>query len=420
MTMRVRALAMGKALAARGHRVTMVLPPWQNPEDGGQRWREDGVTVENIPLPLGVPGLFHVLTALRLTRRAMALRPDVVHLFKPKAYSGLTHWLLSRLPRARRPRLVIDTDDWEGPGGWNELGDYSWLERRFFAWQERWSLTHADAVTVASRTLESLVWAMGVPPDRVFYVPNGVGGRIGEGETAEKGRGGDGSCDACILLYTRFFEFPVSRVIEVLGRVGEEVPGARLLVVGEGLFGEEEALFRLARRAGLRVSGPPSDVVEGGSRPRSPISASSPDITYAGWVDIGELPSYFNRATVAIYPFDDTLVNRTKCAAKLTDLLAAGVPVVAEAVGQNREYIRHGESGLLVEPGNVTAFADAVVEVLRDSDLQARLRQGGARDVRERFAWGRLVEDVERAYGSETQSETQSETGSGTKVRTAS
>jgi glycosyltransferase involved in cell wall biosynthesis len=209
-------------------------------------------------------------------------------------------------------------------------------------------------------------------------------------------------------------------VIEVLGRVGEEVPGARLLVVGEGLFGEEEALFRLARQAGLRVSGPPSDVVQGGSHLNSPISASPPDITYAGWVDTGELPSYFNRATVAIYPFDDTLVNRTKCAAKLTDLLAAGVPVVAEAVGQNREYIRHGESGLLVEPGNVTAFADAVVEVLRDSDLQARLRQGGARDVRERFAWGRLVEDVERAYGSETQSETQSETGSGTKVRTAS
>jgi glycosyltransferase involved in cell wall biosynthesis len=406
---------MGKALAARGHTVTMILPPWQNPEDGGRRWREDGVAVENVPLPLDVPGLFHVLTALRLSRRTMALRPDVVHLFKPKAYSGLTHWLLSRVPRSRRPRLVVDTDDWEGPGGWNELGDYSWLERRFFAWQERWSLTHADAVTVASRTLESLVWAMGVSPDRVFYVPNGVGGRIEVGEMGEEGRGGDEPCDACILLYTRFFEFPVSRVIEILGRVREEVPDARLLVVGEGLFGEEETLFRLARGAGLTVAQPSPDAIGDGPYLDPAASASTADITYAGWVVPGELPSYFTRATVAIYPFDDTLVNRTKCAVKLTDLLAAGVPVVAEAVGQNREYIRNGETGLLVEPGNVTAFAAAVVEVLRDSDLQDRLGQGAARDVGARFAWERLVEVVERAYGSKTRAATEvgSEAGTG-------
>ena len=38
-------------------------------------------------------------------------------------------------------------------------------------------------------------------------------------------------------------------------------------------------------------------------------------------------------ADIAINPYRDTLVNRAKCAAKLRDLLAAGVPVVAEAVG---------------------------------------------------------------------------------------
>nr|HID12861.1 hypothetical protein [Anaerolineae bacterium] len=151
-TMVVRALPMAQALAARGHTVTLLLPPWQNLEDAGRCWEENGVTVENISLPRWgragegaslpppIPGLFHLLTALRLARRALALRPEVVHLFKPKAYSGLTHWLLARLPRARRPRLVVDTDDWEGPGGWNEIGPYTPAQRRFFAWQERWGL----------------------------------------------------------------------------------------------------------------------------------------------------------------------------------------------------------------------------------------------------------------------------------------
>jgi glycosyltransferase involved in cell wall biosynthesis len=391
-TMRARALPMAKALAARGHEVSILLPPWQNPEAAGERWREGGVRVENIPLPPGIPGLFHGATTLRLARRALAARPDVVHLFKPKAYSGLVHWLLARLPRGRRPRLVVDTDDWEGPGGWNAMGDYTALERRFFTWQERWGLSHADAVTVASRTLESLVWAMGVPPERVFYVPNGVT------EAREAQRQEGESVVPTMLLYTRFFEFPISRVLDVLHLVRERVPRAQLMVVGKGLFGEEEELFRLAAAAGLevaRVAG------AGEGKPRG-LEDGSQDVAvrYVGWVDSERLPSIFARADVAIYPFDDTLVNRAKCAVKLGDLLAAGVPVVAEAVGQNQAYIRDGETGFLVGPGDVKAFANAVARLLESPALRRRVRRAAVEDVEERFSWGRLVETVERAYGA--------------------
>ena len=383
--MSARALPMAKSLAARGHAVTLLLPPWQNPEEGGRRWEEDNVAVENIILPPGIPGLFHLLTALRLARRAMALHPDVIHLFKPKAYSGLAHWLLARLPRARRPRLVVDSDDWEGSGGWNEIGGYTPAQRCFFAWQERWGLTHADAVTVASRALEGLVWAMGIPPERVFYIPNGTeqearGKKQGTGGKRQ-GTGGkkQGARTlhpaSCILLYTRFFEFPVSRVVEVLKQVQKRVPEARLLVVGKGFSGEEEELLELARKAGL------TDAVE-----------------YVGFVEPETLPAYFAQADVAIYPFDDTLVNRTKCPVKLLELLAAGVPVVAEAVGQNREYICHTETGWLVPPGDVDSFAEAVTRLLEDAQLRERLGQAAARDVRERFAWERLAETIERVY----------------------
>jgi len=408
--MSVRALPMAKALAARGHTVIMLLPPWQNPEDAGRCWEEGGVRIENITLPPRLPLLFHALTALRLARRALALRPDVVHLFKPKAYSGLTHYLLARIPRQRRPRLVVDTDDWEGPGGWNEIGGYTPAQRRFFAWQERWGLTHADAVTVASRTLESLVWALGVPREQVFYIPNGVSSSSLSILHPPSSIPHPPSSilhppssilhpTFSILLYTRFFEFPVSRVIELLQRVRERVPEARLLVVGKGLFGEEEELFDLAVQSGLTIqrnvsiSLSPCPLV-------SLSSAESPaDILYTGWVPSDTLPTYFAQADLAIYPFDDTLVNRTKCAVKLRDLLAAGVPVVAEAVGQNREMIRHGETGWLVDPGDVPSFAEAVVRLLEDAQLRQRLGQAAARDVRERFAWERLVETVERAYG---------------------
>lgn len=394
-TMRVRALPMGQALAERGHEVTMLLPPWQNRRDTGRRWKDGGVRVENVELPPSIPGVFHGLTALRLARRARALRPDVVHLFKPKAYSGLAHWLLAALPPLYGGRLVVDSDDWEGPGGWNELAGYSPLQRRFFAWQERWGLTHADAVTVASRTLESLVWALGVPQERVFYVANGRRDPI-------RVRTSDQPSDDTILLYTRFFEFPVERVIDVFQRVREDLPSARLLVVGKGLFGEEEGFLRLARDAGLTVRDEVSGASDGEDArmdDEGPWRGGA-DVRYTGWVPSGELDGLFAQAKVAIYPFDDTLVNRAKCAVKLVDLLGGGVPVVAEDVGQNGEYIREGETGVLVPPGDAEGFARAVTGLLRDDARRIRIGHQAAQDIEERFGWSNLVGTVERAYGA--------------------
>ena len=142
-TMSVRALPLAKALVRRGHEATLLLPPWQNPEDSGRTWQEDGVRIENVSLPAGVPGWFHLRLATRLIRRVLALQPDIVHAFKPKAYAGLVHWALHHRPNA--PPVVVDTDDWEGPGGWNEIRDYAAPLKRFFTWQERWGLRHADA-----------------------------------------------------------------------------------------------------------------------------------------------------------------------------------------------------------------------------------------------------------------------------------
>jgi len=390
-TMSVRALPMAKVLVDRGHTVTMLLPPWHMPEEAGTHWIEGGVSVENVELPPRIPALFHLLTAARLTRRALALTPDVIHCFKPKAYSGLTHWLLTRSPR--HPRVVVDTDDWEGPGGWNALGDYSPVLRRFFAWQERWGLTHANGVTVASRTLESLTWSMGVPPARVFYVPNGVGYRPLDTQMEPSAPEVSPATAAppVLLLYTRFFEFPPARPIEVVLEVRQRMPESRLLVVGQGFFGEEAAFLARAREAGLSVD----DRSAASAEPKRELAS---DVTYLGWVEPDDLPRYFDRADVALYPFADTLVNRTKCAVKLVDLLAAGVPVVAEAVGQNRAYIRHGETGWLVEPGEATAFAEGVVHLLQDRSLRRRLGRAAARDVRQRFTWRRLAETVEAAY----------------------
>lgn len=374
-TMSRRAMPMARALAARGYQVDVILPPWDCPEDSGRVWEEEGVGVHNITLPPRFPLLFHLLITWQLIRRALALKPDVVHCFKPKAYAGLSAaviWFLQRLGLTK-VRLVVDSDDWEGWGGWNEIGDYTWAQKHFFAWQERWGLTHCDAVTVASRALQTLVWSLGVAPKRVFYVPNGT--VINSQFPIPDSQLSILHSPFSVLLYTRFFGFQAERMIEVFERVAAEVPEVKFLIVGKGLSGEEEKLLRLARQREL-----------------------ADRVVYAGWVEPTELPRYLAVADVAIYPLDDNLLNRARCSAKLVDLMAAGLAIVAEDVGQSSEYVEHGRSGFLVEVGDTEAFARCVVRLLRGKSLRAALGNEAQRRVREEFAWERLVGRIESAY----------------------
>jgi len=242
-TMSRRAMPMARALAARGHQVDVILSPWDCPEDSGREWEEEGVGVHNIALPPRFPLLFHLLVTWRLVRQALALKPDVIHCFKPKAYAGLSAtaiWFLQRLGLTK-VRLVMDSDDWEGWGGWNELGHYTWAQKRFFAWQERWGLTHCDAVTVASRALQTLAWSLGVAPKRVFYVPNGA--NLKSQIPNPKSQISILDSPFSVLLYTRFFEFQAERVVEVFELVAAEVPEVKFLIVGKGLSGEEDKLL---------------------------------------------------------------------------------------------------------------------------------------------------------------------------------
>jgi L-malate glycosyltransferase len=56
--------------------------------------------------------------------------------------------------------------------------------------------------------------------------------------------------------------------------------------------------------------------------------------------------------------------------------MAAGRPIVASRVAAIPEILRHGENGLLVEPGSSSEIADAIRMLVRDPGLRAKLGEG--------------------------------------------
>ena len=81
----------------------------------------------------------------------------------------------------------------------------------------------------------------------------------------------------------------------------------------------------------------------------------------------------------------------------LIEALACGKPIVATAVGGVPDLLREGALGLLVPPGDVEAFASAMVSLI-DSSAREHIARGGPEDVRLRFGISRLVTDIEQLY----------------------
>lgn len=364
-TMRSRALPLAKQLAANGHQLQLLMPPWHTPTEADRTWQEAGVTLRYVSLTGGIPAI-----TARLIRETIAWQPDIVHLFKPKAYSGLVLWWLWQVQR-HKLKLVLDSDDWEGWGGWNDREPYTAVQKHFFAWQEQWGLAHCHLLTVASQALQTIALSRGVPAKQLLYVPNGPGIAAAAPRPSPPDR-------PTLLVYSRFFEFDVARLVAILQAVQTAVPLLRIQLVGASLFDSDMQQFRqLASAANLL-----------------------PAIDEAGWVDLAELPALLAQADVGIYLMDDTLLNRTKCPVKLADLLAAGVPVVAEAVGQVPHYVVHGRTGLLRPSGDIEGVAADLIQLLQKRPERERLAAAARHHLQAHFSWHTLAQTLEMAYQS--------------------
>lgn len=367
-TMRSRALPLARELVKQGHQVHMFMPPWQTPQEADRSWVEDGVHIRYVALRGGILGITR-----QLVKAALATRPDVVYCFKPKAYSGLAAWWLWYTKR-REIKLLTDTDDWEGWGGWNDIAPYSTLQKYFFAWQEQWGMTHCHNLTVASRELEKMAAAAGVPPEQILYLPNGSGleGVKGAGE-----RGSEGEREnerPTVLLYSRLFEFDTQRLVDILKLVKAQIPHVEVLSVGAGLYEQDAAAWRKQlAAAGLLES-----------------------VTDVGWLEEEQLPQTLQAADVGIYLMEDTLLNRTKCPVKLADMISAGLPMVGEAVGQVTEYIDHGRTGFVRPSGDTAGLAADLVTLLTNRGLRQQFGQQARQHYQAQFAWRHTAEKLMR------------------------
>ncbi len=381
-TVSARMLPMAAALSRRGHRVTILIPPYDNPADNGVRWSANGVSLVNMRLPRSpIPNLQSLFSplqtlslALQLARHTRSLKPDIVHIFKPVGPGALALWMLAKVEGGRRkaegndvtssflldPSYFVDNDDWEGRGGWLDVNPYPALQKRVMAWQERWCLKHASAVTCASAVLRERTWKLTTDDRRpttdseaarrILVLPNGpeesLRAQVAEAEGRRDAlREQYGWAGSRVLIYAG--TVPLNHDLDIAIKALQHVlaePGGHgglkwaIIATGDGL----PSLKASIQQAGIE-----------------------PFVEHHDFMPHDQLVQRLVAADIAVYPYRDTAINRAKCSGKVIDYMACGKPMIVSDVGMNREYIEHGRSGLLAPSwgcGRVRRGVGAAVE----------------------------------------------------------
>jgi len=168
-----------------------------------------------------------------------------------------------------------------------------------------------------------------------------------------------------------------------IGYVGRLAPQKRagLLV---------QAFGRMLQAAGLVVVGDGPDAAR--VRRLAASSARADRITLAGFVQHTAVPGVLASLDVLVLPSV-----YEEMGSVLVEAMAAGLPVVASDVGGIPEVVRHGETGLLVPPGDVDALTAALDRLVADPELRARLA-AGARACAADYSWPSLAVRVAAVY----------------------
>ena len=95
------------------------------------------------------------------------------------------------------------------------------------------------------------------------------------------------------------------------------------------------------------------------------------------------------KAKIGIIPLPDLPKFRNNIPRKLFEFMALGIPTVLSDLPPSRPFISDGSCGFMVPPNDYTAYAEAIIRLLRDRQLQLKMGVEGRKRIEEQFNWER-------------------------------
>lgn len=341
-------------LKARGVEVSVLTRRYENLPSFEM---VDGVPVYRLPAP-GPKPLAAAAFIVSALWRIRQIRPDIIH----------AHELLSPATVVLYGKRLFGGHAVAKVLSGGDRGDIHKIVTRFGGSARIRTLReNLDGFIAVSHEVEAELEGIGIPAEKRFYIPNGVDmKRFSPIPAEDKARLradlGLGSASPIVIYVGRLH--PLKRVdllLDAWPAVRAEHPNARLLVIGTG---PEETALRQRGAEGVDFLGQKEDV-----------------IPYLRAADAYVLPSA-----------------REGLSNSLLEALATGLPAIATAVSGTPDVIRHEQEGLLIPANDGSALQSALLRLLGDASLRARLGAQGRTQIEAHYSMDAAVERVMELY----------------------
>jgi glycosyltransferase involved in cell wall biosynthesis len=247
------------------------------------------------------------------------------------------------------------------------------LHLTLIKWAVKVGVDHVIANSRASA--DALIELTGLPRSAVPVVHNGVdmtrfGDDAGQASAViEQRRAALGlPRDAFLVgLFGRFTQWKGQHVaLDAIARV----PNAHLVLVGDALFGET------AYARSLRAQAEALGITD-----RVHFAGFQHDV--ASWMKAMDVIVH---ASTQPEPFGLVII----------EAMAAGKPVIASNGGAVPEIVRHGENGIIIEPGDASKLAVAINTLQREPEMAGRIAAQGHADAGQHFSIDRYLQQMTR------------------------
>ena len=80
--------------------------------------------------------------------------------------------------------------------------------------------------------------------------------------------------------------------------------------------------------------------------------------------------------------------------------MAAGLPILTTPVGANKDVIKNGYNGILVNPGDIESIRDCLINLLEEQELRHRLSNNGKTTFENEFEESKVVDRYVNLFNS--------------------
>jgi glycosyltransferase involved in cell wall biosynthesis len=218
---------------------------------------------------------------------------------------------------------------------------------------------YAAALVVVSDEMRQQLLTLKAPAERIVCNPCGVDASVFQGANPA-------AAPPLFLAIGRFVDKKGPHLTLVaFSRVAAAVPEARLLMAGQGVL--LDVCHSLATALGI-----------------------ADKVTFLGAVTHREVGALMRTARAYVQHSIRPLSQDSEgTPVTVLEASASGLPVIATAHAGIRDSVLHGETGFLIDEGDVAAMADAMITLARDAELAANLGRRGRTHVTASFSMER-------------------------------